>query len=308
MAVGALSRCAEAGVMRKNEPRTNASKPLAPMAGMAEVSRETSPLLRVLSLGAGVQSTTLALMAAHGEITPMPDCAIFADTGWEPAAVYKHLDWLESVLPFPVRRVRREGDDLGELAIRIATHRVTRTALPPWFTKNPDGMLPQQCSKEFKVRVIGREVRRQLGLAPRERGPRSVAVEQWLGISRDEAHRMKPAEQKFVLHRYPLIEMMLTRSDCLRWMERNGYPRPPKSACIFCPWTDIGRWRNMKANEPEDWARAVAFDAAIRPGFFGMPGEAFVHRDRVPLDQVDLSIDDRQPDLFANDCTGMCGV
>ncbi len=29
--------------------------------------------LRVLSLGAGVQSTTLALMAAHGTIGPMPD-------------------------------------------------------------------------------------------------------------------------------------------------------------------------------------------------------------------------------------------
>jgi hypothetical protein len=28
-----------------------------------------------------VQSTTLALMAAHGEIGPMPDCAIFADAG-----------------------------------------------------------------------------------------------------------------------------------------------------------------------------------------------------------------------------------
>jgi len=37
--------------------------------------------LRALSLGAGVQSTTLALMAAHGEVGPMPDCAIFADTG-----------------------------------------------------------------------------------------------------------------------------------------------------------------------------------------------------------------------------------
>lgn len=44
--------------------------------------------LRALSLGAGVQSTTMALMAAHGEIQPMPDCAIFADTGWEPKAVY----------------------------------------------------------------------------------------------------------------------------------------------------------------------------------------------------------------------------
>lgn len=48
-------------------------------------------MLRVLSLGAGVQSTTLALMAAHGEIEP-PDCAIFADTQWEPAEVYAHLN------------------------------------------------------------------------------------------------------------------------------------------------------------------------------------------------------------------------
>lgn len=266
------------------------------------------PRLRVLSLGAGVQSTTLALMAAHGEIGPMPDCAIFADTGWEPRRVYEHLDWLAPKLPFPVCRVRREGDDLGELAIRIANHPVTRTALPAWFTKDPDGMLPQQCSKEFKTRVIGRKIRDLLGLMPKQKGPKSAVVEQWLGISREEAHRMKPAEQKFVKHRYPLIEMMLTRQDCLRWMERNGYPRPPKSACIFCPWTDIGRWRRMKDSEPEDWARAVAFDASIRPGFYGMPGEAFVHRDRVPLDQVDLSIDDRQADLFGNECEGVCGV
>jgi len=56
-----------------------------------------SPIrLRALSLGAGVPSTTMALMAAHGEIGPMPDCAIFADTGWEPKAVYDHLSWLMS--------------------------------------------------------------------------------------------------------------------------------------------------------------------------------------------------------------------
>lgn len=61
--------------------------------------------LRVISLGAGVQSTTMALMAAHGEIGPMPDAAIFADTGDEPEAVYAHLRWLTSpnVLPFPVK-------------------------------------------------------------------------------------------------------------------------------------------------------------------------------------------------------------
>ena len=60
--------------------------------------------LRVLSLGAGVQSTTLAPMAAHGIIDPMPDCAVFADTGWKPTVVYDHLASLTSpnVLPFLV--------------------------------------------------------------------------------------------------------------------------------------------------------------------------------------------------------------
>ena len=61
--------------------------------------------LNVLSLGAGVQSTVMALMAGGGEIKPMPDCAIFADTQFEPQGVYEHLDWLETQLPFPVHRV-----------------------------------------------------------------------------------------------------------------------------------------------------------------------------------------------------------
>jgi hypothetical protein len=63
--------------------------------------------LNILSLGAGVQSTTLALMAAHGEIGPMPDCAIFADTQAEPGHVYRHLEWMRSpnVLPYPVHIV-----------------------------------------------------------------------------------------------------------------------------------------------------------------------------------------------------------
>ena len=61
--------------------------------------------LIVLSLGAGVQSSTLLLMAEAGEIEPRPDAAIFADTGWEPAAVYQHLDWLETQTSIPIHRV-----------------------------------------------------------------------------------------------------------------------------------------------------------------------------------------------------------
>ena len=54
---------------------------------------------RVISLGAGVQSSVMALMAAKGELTPMPEAAILTDTQWEPKDVYEHLDWLEKQLP-----------------------------------------------------------------------------------------------------------------------------------------------------------------------------------------------------------------
>lgn len=89
-----------------------------------------SPIrLRVLSLGADVQSTTLALLAAHGIVRPMPDCAIFADTGWEPASVYAHLRWLMSpnVLPFPVHIVSAGNirDNLLDASSRgAADHRL----------------------------------------------------------------------------------------------------------------------------------------------------------------------------------------
>ena len=56
-------------------------------AGICTSPRAGSAL-HVLSLGAGVQSSCMALMAARGEIGPMPTAAVFADTGDEPASVY----------------------------------------------------------------------------------------------------------------------------------------------------------------------------------------------------------------------------
>ncbi len=102
--------------------------------------------LRVLSLGAGVQSTTLALMAAHGEVGPLPDCAIFSDTCWEPRAVYEHLAWLRSpnVLPFPVHIVT--AGNIRDGLVRGAQGE--RWASIPAFTRSASGnvgMIRRQC-------------------------------------------------------------------------------------------------------------------------------------------------------------------
>ena len=274
---------------------------------------QQQPSLRVLSLGAGVQSTTLALMAAHGDIAPPPDCAIFADTGWEPRAVYEHLAWLRSpnVLPFPVHVVGN-----GNLRDNILARRNTTGGLfsaVPWYIINPDGshgLGRRQCTSEYKLTPLMWKMRDLLGVGRRTRIP-AGAVEVWVGISLDEVLRMKPARQQWQTTKWPLIDAGMTRRNCLGWLRRHDYPEPPKSACIGCPFHSNRAWRALRDGAPEEWADAVAIDAALREGNArGMAGVEYMHASCQPLDEVDLStaIERGQGDLFINECEGMCGV
>ena len=126
-----------------------------------------------------------------------------------------------------------------------------------------------------------------------------------MALHGDFGDRMKESRDKWITLRYPLIDARLTRADCALWLERNGYPVPPKSACIGCPFTDNHRWRNLKLTEPESWRQAVEFDAAIRH-LPRIEGEVFLHRSLKPLSEVELGED--QIDLWGNECTGLCGV
>ena len=268
------------------------------------------PRLRVLSLGAGVQSTTLALLAAHGEIEP-PDVAIFADTQWEPSAVYRHLDWLESALPFPVHHVTA-GDIRDGIRMRRSA-RSGRFAAVPWWIVNPDGSTGlglRQCTADYKLDPIAKEVRRLLGKPhPARIAPGSAIM--LIGISQDEAHRIKPSRRLFMTNAYPLVELGMRRWDCLQWLKRHGYPEPSKSACIGCPYTSDARWRERRDRQPDEWRQAVEIDRLLRTGDArGIRGTEYMHRSCVPLADVDLSTaaERGQPDLFGNECDGMCGT
>lgn len=250
-------------------------------------------------------------MAARGDIE-RPDCAIFADTGWEPTEVYRWLDWLEAQLPFPVIRVSRPGPSLGDLALSVARGEADRkgNGIPPWYVLGANGkqMLPLQCSKEYKTRVVTAEVRRQMGLEAGQAWREGAAVEMWIGISTDELERLKRHEQALIENRWPLIEARMNRQDCLTWMEQRQYPTPPKSSCIFCPLRDNAAWDRMKTEAPDDFERACQFDEAIRPGYSGMEGLAFVHRSARPLREAVFGDDGEQAYLFQGECEGMCGV
>ena len=276
--------------------------------------RGTRPL-QVLSLGGGVQSTVMALMADIGyEGLEKPDFAIFADTGWEPEPVYQHLKWLEAQLSFPVYHV-------GEHNIR--THILSginpegRNFIDmPIYLTNPDGsqgIAKRQCTRIFKMDPIYRFLSDHLKLEPKRPAPVDVMVEMWLGISRDEISRTRNGSRKpWIENRYPLVERDLSRTQLYDWFSRRYPGRPlPKSACIGCPYHTDHLWAEMKRNDPKSFEDAKHIDYALRndPTTRGsLNGTAFLHRSRIPLSEVNFDETVTETDLMQQECEGLCQI
>lgn len=265
--------------------------------------------LTVVSLGLGVQSTTLLLMAEAGLITPRPDLAIFADTQSEPSAVYRHLAWIREHTTIPIRVVTA-----GNLAADALAS--VSSAWMPLYVLNKDGspgMLKRQCTKNYKIVPIRREVR--AALAERGIPAKPGAVEQWIGISWDEfPQRAKDSDRRYIVNRWPLVEERMDRDDCVAWLARSGYGKPARSACWCCPYLSDAEWRDMKANRPDEFARACRVDEGLRLRR-GRYGEAFLHSSRLPLRDVDFDRTRRERRaigrgqlMFELECEGMCGL
>ncbi|MEU5200727.1 hypothetical protein AB0G86_42915 [Streptomyces scabiei] len=286
------------------------------------MSASQSPQLRVLSLGAGVQSTTLLLLAAEGRL-PKWDAAIFSDTGWEPAAVYAHLDRLEREIAkpagIPIHRVRVEGGN----AQRVSGNLRADSLNPGSFVRLPvfvidragerAAMVRRQCTEEYKVKPIKAKVRAMLGYPHPRPVPAGVFVEQAIGISRDEFERAKDAQVKYLRNVFPLLDLDgaadgregWTRNDCLRYLRAHGWGETPKSACIGCPFHGNRQWRELRDHHPEEWADAVDFDRHLREiRLRGIKAAPYLHRSLLPLDQAPIDRvtrnewADRQGDLF----------
>ena len=265
----------------------------------------------ILSLGAGVQSSTLALMAKHGELPGYHvDAAIFADTQDEPTSVYRWLEWLKKQLPFPVHVVT--AGSLSEATLRKRTSRKTgkdyMKRFIPGFANiaGKPRLLPRKCTFDFKLVPI-RKAKRKIAAVPR--GCKKVLVRTLIGISIDEAHRMKPSGEPWSVNCYPLVEFKMSRTDCFRWMEKRGYPQPPRSACVYCPFHSDKEWMRLKNDEPEAFRKAVEFERAFQANRHnqGLEHKEYLHSSLVPLDQVKFR-HERQTNLFGNECEGMCGV
>ena len=282
---------------------------------LAETTRSTSdvlsppatnPMNHIISLGAGVQSSTLALLAAHGKITPMPTCAIFADTQDEPLAVYEWLEYLKPLLPFPTHTVTK--GKLSEMASRVRLSKKSglnymKPALP-MFTLSPDGkrgMMQRHCTLTTKIEPLRSKAKQLAG--------RGNPVTMWLGISTDEPSRIKPCPDKRITHRWPLIELDMSRSDCLGWMTANGYKTPPRSACVYCPFHNDSEWLRIRNENPSEFQGVVELELRLQESTrkcTRLHGVPFFHSSRVPLSEVQFSGD--TTNHMNNECEGACGL
>lgn len=251
----------------------------------------------VWSYGGGKQSVAIAALIVQGKL-PKPDIIVMADTGRERSSTWRYLnEWVQPVLA------------QHEMRIQIAPHSLSTVDL--WHEKNDDGdskpmllipafttltksnsvaKLPTYCSNEWKRRVVMRWLKAQ-GV---ER------AEMWLGISRDEAHRMKDSDAKWLTHRYPLIELMMSREDCVRITREMGWPDAPKSTCKICPHLSNSTWLEMQTDDPEDFYEAVRIEREIQK----RDPNIFLHRSAKPLDEIDFRFG--LAEVFDGCDSGMC--
>lgn len=283
--------------------------------------------MRVLSLGAGQQSTAVYLLAATGAIPPI-DFAIFADTLEEPAWVYENVRWLDSLdigAPILIRSVKDDNGMSVSLGDNILRGQEGWFASIPVFIKHlnmfvkygkpAQGRGRRQCTKEFKINVIEATIRRELLGVKKGQVYRGERITQVIGFDKDEGGRIVDLQGRLAAGRlsvgsFPLWDMRWGRADCAKYIWDGWGREVLPSACTFCPLVSDRFRRLVRDRDPDGHRRACEIDAKLRDGAAAsrlINGEMFVHRKMIPLEDVDL--DDENDPLFGyvQTCDGYCG-
>lgn len=243
---------------------------------------------QVWSCGGGVQSAFIAYLITEGRM-PKPDIAVMIDTERERQTTWEYVNG--TIAP----RLAAVGVELHVVKkSEFSTVDLWSTngdLLLPVFTQG--GKFPAYCSGEWKRDVMMRWLR-------------SRGVEQcdnWLGISLDEAGRIRSQRVKWLRNVYPLVEMRIRRQQCLTGLELAGWPEPPRSSCWMCSNQNQSEWDGMTA---DDWARAVELDNQIEIEDSGM----FLHYSRVRLRNLENRGKSTQMGIFAETAcaSGYCFV
>lgn len=245
-----------------------------------------------MSYGGGKQTVAIICLILEGKL-PMPDIFVMADTGREVSTTFDYLDkYVQPALAQHGRNVKIVGHEYSSVDITNGDG----TVLLPAFTRQNGsiGKMPTFCSNEWKQRPIRRWLK--------ENGITDTDV--WLGISLDEAERMKSSGLNWYRHVYPLIELTpMNRQKCVNVIQAHGWPVPHKSRCWMCPNQSPEAWKQMKRELPKDFYNAVQLEDEIRRKDEHM----YFHPLALPLiSAVDQS--EKQSDMFDGCDSGYCFV
>lgn len=260
-----------------------------------------------------------------------PEFAVFADTQAEPSHVYKWLEFLKNeIKSFPIYVVTKS--DLEKDCFQLSNKQNALRYNIPFFTLKPEGqkgIMIRKCTRDYKIRPILKFIKQKTQIRKYKISTKrkidenidlvkgnikfdidySKKINQWIGISTDEAMRMKDSLEKWAINFYPLIEMNMSRNDCLIWMQNYKYPEPPRSACYFCPYHNDKEWINLKNNYPDEFQKAVEFEKDIQNKTINLgklESIPYLHNKRINLNEIEFNIKD-EANNFGNDCQGMCG-
>ena len=212
----------------------------------------------VHSYGGGVQSVGILALIINGKL-PIPDRIVFVDTGREASTTWDYMPIANGrLLLAGLPEIEIVGH--GFSRVDIYAHKQSTMPLLPMYS-SCGGRLPTYCSGEWKRDAMRRYLR-SIGVK------RGEQVTMWLGISFDEAHRMKPNKSAWIHNEYPLIDLGMRRNDVLAYLRNDGWPTPPRSSCWMCPHRTATDWKALNEN---DFKKAVEFERDIhrtRPDLF----------------------------------------
>ena len=246
----------------------------------------------VMNYGGGRQTIAMCILVSRGAL-PRPDRIVIADTSRENPMTWDYLaKYTQPLMKSVGLKIEIASHDLA--TVDLYSHK--GTVLMPVFTAT--GKFSSYCSGEWKRDVVERYLRKS--------GTKSGTT--WLGFSADEKRRWKRSIET-TRHGFtvacPLVDLMLTTDDCKTIINRHGWPLPHRSSCWMCPHKTNAEWAFIRDNYPKEWKVAIGMDAEIREE--DDRGEMWLHKDRVPLAEADLS--HIEPPEQERQCSlGMCFV
>ena len=172
--------------------------------------------LKILSCGAGMQSTALALMSCENKSkgvvypqVPVYDLIIFCDMGWEPDWVYSQVDFIREAcescgIPFVVLESNLYGDYIQKFGLQRVS------SIPFWSIdeNGKKGKMRRHCTIDKKITAIQKYVRYEvLGYKFREKCRKEDRGkhEMHIGFSAEESHRAFESMNIMFVNKFPLI-------------------------------------------------------------------------------------------------------